>query len=476
MSALNLLHLLPAAFIRSRRVIPVAVKGETLEVGVETPPTPDLLEELAFLTGRTVVPVRVAPDEVEAFLEAYPSGVAEDRPEAPPPRPVSPRQAHGAGSAVEWVERILSEAIARGASDIHVEPFEASLRVRYRLDGVLQVVETLAPAQRDAVTARLKVLAALDLAETRRPQDGRLRFRSTGRSVDLRVSTLPTAFGEKIVLRVLDRDRLGLDLEALGLSPADLLQLRQALRHPYGLVLVTGPTGSGKTTTLYAALRERNAPGVNITTIEDPVEYDLPGINQVQVRSDIGFTFARALRAFLRQDPDVIMVGEIRDTETAEIAVRAALTGHLVLSTLHTNDAPSAATRLVDMGVAPFLVAAAVRLVVAQRLVRRICPACKQGASPDPAVFAAHGVAPIRCYRGAGCAACRETGYRGRTALFEVMAVSDAVEAQITRRAGTAELRRCVQAEGVRSLQMAGWDRLRAGVTTVEEILRETMN
>ena len=288
------------------------------------------------------------------------------------------------GPVIQQVNHLIDQAIDQQASDIHIEPYETFFRVRYRLDGVLHTIGELSLLQREAIISRLKIMADLDIAEKRRPQDGRIRHQHGDRTIDLRVSTLPTDFGEKVVLRILDKSHLRLDLDVLGFDEVALSTFRQAIHQPYGIILVSGPTGSGKTTTLYAALNELNTDEVNITTIEDPIEYNLPGINQTHVRADIGLTFARALRSFLRQDPNIIMVGEVRDAETAKIAIRASLTGHLVISTIHTNDAPSTITRLVDMGIEPFLIASSIRLTVAQRLVRRICPDCKQRADLRP--------------------------------------------------------------------------------------------
>lgn len=413
------------------------------------------------------------------------------------------------GPVVQQVDRIISRAISLGASDIHIEPYEHSFRVRYRIDGVLHLAGELNDMQREAVVSRMKVLASLDIAEKRRPQDGRIRVthrderkgpggerfrqspplsragerRGSGdeRDVDLRVSVLPTHFGEKVVLRVLDRSSLRMDLGALGFEVGQLDRFRQAVESPYGMVLVTGPTGSGKTTTLYAALSSLVTERVNVTTVEDPIEYDVAGVNQTQARPDIGFSFAEALRSFLRQDPDIIMVGEVRDAETAEVAIRAALTGHLVLSTLHTNDAPSTVVRLIDMGVEPYLVAASVRLAVAQRLVRTVCQDCREAvveggseASVLSSLFPA-GIPPdVTLFRGAGCEACGGTGYRGRRAIFEVMPVSERVARAVTQGAGGEEVREIALEEGMRTLRQAAIVRLLAGETTVEEVVRAT--
>ncbi len=383
------------------------------------------------------------------------------------------------GPVVQQVDRLLHRAVELGASDVHVEPYERALRVRYRLDGVLHLAGHLDPRQAGAVASRLKVLAALDIAEKRRPQDGRIALQHDGRPIDLRVSVLPTHFGEKVVLRVLDKSALRLDLAHLGFEADDLRRFREAVALPYGVVLVTGPTGSGKTTTLYAALSELDHEHVNVTTVEDPIEYDLPGVNQTRARPDLDFGFAEALRAFLRQDPDVIMVGEIRDAETAQIAVRAALTGHLVLSTLHTNDAPSAVARLADMGTEPYLLAASVRLVMAQRLLRRLCPACREPLRPGtPAYEQAARVLGVdsggQAHQAVGCDACGGTGYRGRTAVFEVMPVAEAMAGRIAKGADALTLRRMAQEAGMRPLREAALALWRRGDTTAEEVVRAT--
>lgn len=381
------------------------------------------------------------------------------------------------GSVVQQVNTIIHKAIEVGASDIHVEPYEERVRVRYRMDGVLQHIGELSLMHKDALISRIKIMAHLDIAEKRRPQDGRIRIEKEKNSIDLRVSTLPTDFGEKVVLRILDKSEQRLDLKQLGFERENLKTFRKAISHPYGMILVTGPTGSGKTTTLYSALNELNTDKVNITTIEDPIEYNLVGINQTHVRSDIGLTFSHALRSILRQDPNIIMVGEIRDLETAEIAIRAALTGHLVLSTLHTNDAPSAITRIVDMGIEPFLVASSVRLVMAQRLVRRICESCKQQYMPDQILLKDLNLNGSSCtfYKGEGCEQCNGTGYKGRTALIEIMPMSDALSDMIVNHSGSHAIKKQAIADGMVTLRDAGIQKIRDGLTTPEEVFRETV-
>lgn len=364
------------------------------------------------------------------------------------------------------------------ASDIHIEPYEASVRIRYRLDGVLHLAGTLAPHQHAALVSRIKVLAGLDIAEKRRPQDGRLRVERPHPlpALDLRVSVLATHFGEKVVLRLLDRSALRLDLGALGFEAEPLALFRQAIHRPHGIVLVTGPTGSGKTTTLYAALNEIDTDRLNVSTVEDPIEYDLPGVNQTQARPDIGLGFAEALRAFLRQDPDVLMVGEIRDTETAEIAVRAALTGHLVLATLHTNDAAGAVTRLADMGVAPYLLASSLRLVAAQRLLRTLCSACKRPVKMQEAKTPGEASAyeTTGTYEAVGCPACNETGYRGRAAILEAMPLTGLLAQQAVRAADSAGLRALGEQEGWPTLAEAARASVASGLTSEEEARRVT--
>jgi type IV pilus assembly protein PilB len=382
-------------------------------------------------------------------------------------------------SVVSLVNQIITNAIDANISDIHIEAYEGKYRVRYRRDGVLQEVMNPPMDKKQAIISRLKIMADLDIAEKRRPQDGRIRVKRDNHVIDIRVSTLPTDFGEKIVLRILDKSQLNLDLEKLGFEINDLKLFKRIAESPYGMILVTGPTGSGKTTTLYATLNYLNAPEVNILTIEDPIEYNLVGINQSQVKSDIGFSFVKALRSFLRQDPDIIMVGEIRDQETAEIAVRAALTGHLVLSTLHTNNAPDTLTRLLDMGQEPFLISSSVKIVIAQRLLRTICKNCKEVEKKPPKLdrltkLTDNVFKNIKFYRGKGCEKCSNTGYLGRTAVFEIMPISRAIADAINRRATSRKLKEIACHEGMHSLQQSAINKLKDGITTVEEVLRET--
>jgi type IV pilus assembly protein PilB len=381
---------------------------------------------------------------------------------------------------VKLVNGIFINAIKAGASDIHLEPYEASMRVRYRVDGVMYTVMSLPPKIRASLTSRVKIMSRLDIAERRLPQDGRIKLKlGKKREIDFRVSTLPTLFGEKTVLRLLDKSNLQVDLTKLGFEKKQLDDFMEAIEKPYGMVLVTGPTGSGKTTTLYSALNHLNKPGINIMTAEDPVEYNFMGINQVQVKEEIGLTFASSLRSFLRQDPDIIMVGEIRDFETAEIAVKAALTGHLVLSTLHTNDAPSTISRLLNMGIEPFLVSSSVILILAQRLCRKICQQCKDEEKvPAQALvkigFTDEEVKTLKCFKGKGCSACNNSGYKGRIALYEVMPISDEIRELILEGASANEIKKAAIRLGTKTLRMSGLTKVKDGVTSIEEVLRVT--
>ena len=390
----------------------------------------------------------------------------------------------GEAPVIKLVNVVLMSAIQKGASDIHIEPYEKEFRVRYRVDGILYNMMSPPMKMRDAITSRIKIMAKLDIAEKRLPQDGRIkiRFADNGNSkdIDFRVSCLPTLFGEKIVMRLLDKDKLMLDMTKLGFEQESLARFEVAINKPWGMVLVTGPTGSGKTNTLYSSLAKINTPETNIMTAEDPVEFNLPGINQVQVRENIGLNFAAALRSFLRQDPNIILVGEIRDFETAEIAVKASLTGHLVLSTLHTNDAPSTINRLMNMGIEPFLVASSVNLICAQRLVRRICANCKADHPTPPQALVQAGFSPddsktVMPKKGNGCEKCNNTGYKGRVGLYEVMEVTDELRELILVGASGLELRRKAIEEGMLTLRMSGLRKVKEGLTTIEEVARETV-
>src|SRR5438477_688035 len=390
-----------------------------------------------------------------------------------------------AAPVVKLSNVLLIDALKRGASDIHIEPYEKEFRVRFRIDGILYNVMALPMKLRDPLISRLKIMAKLDISEKRLPQDGRIKIRlkveDRSRDMDFRVSSLPTIWGEKVVLRLLDKTKLMLDMTKLGFEAEPLERFKRAIAKPYGIVLVTGPTGSGKTNTLYSAIAALNKPDTNIMTAEDPVEFNLPGINQVQIKDQIGLNFASALRSFLRQDPNIILVGEIRDYETAEIAVKAALTGHLVLSTLHTNDAPSTVSRPVNMGIEPFLVGTAVNLIQAQRLIRKICAQCKEEVKDVPSKtlidvgFTPEQVGTFKLYKGRGCGVCNGTGYKGRVGLYEVMEISDGIRDLIMVGATAVEIKRKALEEGMLTLRMSGLEKIKNGVTTIEEVLRETV-
>lgn len=480
------LDAVPHALARRHELVPVGLDGSRLTVALADPTDPDAVNEVRFLSG---LDVRVAVASPGAIREAterlygpaseLAEALSDLGPAAPAADPVPDGEADAAtghAPVVRFVNALLAEAVRRRASDVHVEPFARALRVRLRVDGVLCDVAPPPPSLGAAIATRVKVMAQLDIAERRLPQDGRLRVALPAGEVDVRVSVLPTLHGEKIVLRILDHGHAERSLDALGLEASALAQLRHALAQPHGLVLATGPTGSGKTTTLYAALSALNSPGVNLCTVEDPIEVRLHGVNQVAARDDIGLSFAGALRAFLRQDPDVIMVGEIRDLETADIAVKAALTGHLVLSTLHTNDAPSAVTRLLDMGIPPFLVAGALVLVVAQRLVRVVCTRCARPRPVPDEVLRAAGWdgPPFTPLSGPGCADCAGTGFRGRAAVYELMTPGDVFRERVVSGAGLLELRRLARAGGMTTLRQAGLAVAARGLTTVEEVVRVT--
>ncbi|WP_437719960.1 type IV-A pilus assembly ATPase PilB [Sorangium sp. So ce861] len=477
------------------KIIPISRSGTALVVAMADPTNLHAIDDIKFLTGFNVEPVVASETGItEAIERAYNVGPSYDevlsefgeeevgfQVEADDVNVLELEKAAEGAPVVRLVNAILLNAIKKGASDIHVEPYEKKLRVRYRIDGVL--MEEMQPPikLKNAIASRLKIMSSLDIAERRLPQDGRIKLKmGRGREMDFRVSVLPTIWGEKIVLRLLDKSNLQLDMAKLGFDPKPLADFKWAIGQPWGMVLVTGPTGSGKTTTLYSALSELNQIGSNISTAEDPVEYNLHGINQVQMHDEIGLNFAMALRSFLRQDPDIIMVGEIRDFETAEIAVKAALTGHLVLSTLHTNDAPSTISRLLNMGVEPFLITASVNLVLAQRLARKICPDCRVPLRVDPKVLLDFGftdqqVARADLVRGAGCKTCNGSGYKGRVALYEVMRFTDALKEMVLQGASTAELKAAAIKGGMLTLRMSGIEKVLAGVTTTEEVGRVTM-
>jgi type IV pilus assembly protein PilB len=493
--------LVPTDLARTRRVIPIARHETTRTLAMADPADVSAIDEVRFVTGCLVEPVVAEETALLESLQAYgldsaplervTRAIGVDRganagdSSARVGIPIVPSRAESAEDApiVTLASELIRAAVRRGASDIHLEPGEEDFRVRFRVDGVLHVVMTPPVHIRDALVARFKILARLDIAEKRLPQDGRLKAHvddsRSARLVDVRVSSLPTLHGEKLVLRLLDRDHLRLDLDALGFEADARACFEAAIGRPWGMVLVTGPTGSGKTNTLYSAIARLTTPRVNVLTVEDPVEINLPGITQVQVHESIGLTFAAALRAFLRQDPDVLLVGEIRDAETAQMAIRSALTGHLVLATLHTTDAPGALIRLLNMGVEPFLVAGAVNLVCAQRLVRRVCAVCRESHPGAQQLLQDLGVpradaATIRPVRGAGCARCHHTGYRGRIGLFEVMTLTDSLRQLVLDGAPGYRLRAQAIADGMRPLRASGLAKIEAGVTTIDEVLRET--
>jgi type IV pilus assembly protein PilB len=467
------LGLIPRSVAAERFVIPLFCENGTITVAIGPDTQPQVLADIAFLVGKKVKTEVVRTESLERALVKFygnpqRAGAAHQDQVAQTAKPDL-----GESSAVGLVNRVIAEAIKLGASDIHVEPYERTFRIRYRIDGVLHEAHRPNIQNAKTVISRLKIMADLDIAEKRRPQDGRIRIPHDGRTIDIRVSTLPTDFGEKVVLRILDKSQLKLDLEILGFEPEDLKVFKRVLKLPFGMILVTGPTGSGKTTTLYAALNHINSPEVNITTIEDPIEYNLPGINQTHVRSDIGLTFAAALRSILRQDPNVIMVGEIRDTETAEIAIRAALTGHLVFSTLHTNDAPSAITRLIDMGIEPFLVASSVKMILAQRLLRRLCNGCKRPIESISEEYA--DLKPRGQYFGSqGCSECNQLGYSGRSAVYEILPVDNGLSELISKTVGPSELRSHLESNGFVTLRQAALLKAERGETSLDEVIRET--
>jgi type IV pilus assembly protein PilB len=479
------LGLIPKNMAMELSVLPLRVNGDAVVVALAENYSPQVVGDLAFLMGKRVVAETFEAGVLARALRKH-YGVSDmdshRHSVSGTPEFLSAREkplqeeTSGDGSVVALVNRIISDAIRMGASDVHVEPYERMLRIRFRMDGVLHEILRPPVAQAKPLISRLKIMADLDIAEKRRPQDGRIRVKEGERVIDIRVSSLPTDFGEKIVLRILDKSHLQLDLTKLGLEERDLQVLEKTIRLPYGMILVTGPTGSGKTTTLYAALNSINRPDINITTIEDPIEYNLPGINQTHVRADIGVTFAAALRSILRQDPNVIMVGEIRDGETAEIAIRAALTGHLVFSTLHTNDAPSAITRLIDMGVEPFLIASSLRLILAQRLLRSLCRDCRRDDSQTEGEMKPFGLSMNRhqFFKPGGCVKCHHTGYSGRSAVYEFIRMDERITEVITRGGTSGEVRAMAGENGFSPLRVAALKRAAYGVTSLDEVIRET--
>ena len=497
--------IIPADVARKYTIMPVSKTGAKVTIAMLDPTNVFAMDDIKFMTGYNVEPVIASESAIRIAIEKYYGSthalelkkvmedidddiggedlevleeeaeefdidaLAEESDEAP---------------VVRLVNIILTDAIKRGASDIHIEPYEKKYRCRYRIDGILYEVMHPPLRLREAITSRLKIMAKLDIAEKRLPQDGRIKIKTKiadkEKELDYRVSVLPTIFGEKIVLRLLDKDKLMLDMTKLGFEVESLAKFDFAIKQPYGMVLVTGPTGSGKTNTLYSALSNVNTPETNIMTAEDPVEFNLAGINQVQMKESIGLNFAAALRSFLRQDPNIVLVGEIRDFETAEVAIKASLTGHLVLSTLHTNDAPSTINRLMNMGIEPFLVATSVQLIVAQRLVRRICSFCKEPVEVPPSALVSAGFKEresrtLKLFKGRGCEQCGDTGYKGRVGLYEVMDIDDEIRELILSGASSLELRDKAVELGMITLRGSGLQKIRDGMTTIEEVVRETV-
>jgi len=487
------IELIPEEVANKHNVVPVNRAGSTLILATADPSNIFALDDIKFLTGYNIQPVVAAEAAIKRAIERYYDASASleevmgdfddsdiDLIHAETDVDAAElAKASEDAPVVKLVNLILTDAVKKNASDIHIEPYEKTFRVRYRIDGVLYEVMKPPLKLRNAITSRLKIMSELDIAERRLPQDGRIKLKmGRGKEMDFRVSVLPTLFGEKVVLRLLDKSNLQLDMTKLGFEMNQLQVFQNCIHQPYGMVLVTGPTGSGKTTTLYSALSELNKMSENLSTAEDPVEFNLMGINQVQMHEEIGLNFAAALRSFLRQDPDIIMVGEIRDFETAEIAVKAALTGHMVLSTLHTNDAPSTVNRLLNMGIEPFLVSSSVNCIVAQRLARRVCEGCKE---TDPEVThealveaglpedVAREVAPVK---GKGCRDCSETGYKGRFAVYEVMELKEELKEFVLNGASALELKREAIRLGMKTLRQSALSKLREGLTTLKEVLR----
>jgi type IV pilus assembly protein PilB len=490
----EVVKMIPMDIARKFNVIAIGKLGKTLIVAISDPNNIYVLDAVKFITGCSVQPVISPEKAIQKAIDNYyrdSAGITEilkgmkegdleviDESEDALTEQDLRSQVQDK-PLVKLVDSIIADAIRRGCSDIHIETYEKKIRVRYRLDGDLQEMSPLPFKYRAAIVSRVKIMADLDISERRLPQDGRIKVKFGDRAVDLRVSVLPTIFGEKVVMRILDPRSVNVDLTKLGFAESSLAEFDKAIHLPYGMILVTGPTGSGKTTTLYSALKQINTTDINIMTAEDPVEFNFEGINQVAVKSEIGLTFASALRSFLRQDPDVVMVGEIRDGETAEIAVRAALTGHLVFSTLHTNDAPSTIDRLIDMGIPSYLVASCVRLVMAQRMVRKVCTNCREEIKPPLETLQMLGltedeVKDIKIYTSKGCNECNGTGYSGRTGIFEVMPMSPAIERMILAKTSNMDIRQQAITEGMLTLRTAALEKLKRGATTVSEVLAVT--
>ncbi len=497
--------LIPYETAKRYQILPLSRVGASLTIAMVDPTNVFAMDDIKFMTGFNIEPVVASESSiVEGIEKAYgtsqeeeleqvmqsinESGDASDIEVQSEEREMALQELEKAADEapiVKLVNLVLSDAVKRGASDIHMEPYEKEFRVRFRIDGVLQSIMNPPLKLKDAIVSRLKIMAKLDISEKRLPQDGRIMLKmqigGKKKQLDFRVSTLPTLWGEKIVLRLLDKENLRLDMTKLGFEPESLVKFEKAILKPYGMVLVTGPTGSGKTNTLYSSISRLNQPDTNIMTAEDPVEFQLGGINQVQMKEQIGLNFAAALRAFLRQDPNIILVGEIRDFETAEIAIKAALTGHLVLSTLHTNGAPETITRLMNMGIEPFLVATSVHLICAQRLVRRICRDCAEPVEMPPQALIDEGYSPeesktVQIMKGKGCATCNKTGYKGRTGLYEVMEVDDEIRELVLVGASAVELKKKAIEQGMITLRRSGLIKVAQGMTTLEEVARETIH
>ncbi|WP_245939568.1 type II secretion system ATPase GspE [Thermovibrio guaymasensis] len=468
----ELIEKVPSQLIRRERIVPLYETDEEVVVGTDNPFNREGIKKFEWLLSKPVKVVVVPYDEINNLLQGSEEEVVQER-------EVEKREEDILTSLeeapiVQLINEILMLAVRGRASDIHFEPFRDRMRVRLRVDGVLKTVREIPKSKIPAVVSRLKIMANLDIAEKRLPQDGRIMIRAGGKEIDIRVSTLPTYFGERVVLRLLMKESILYSTKELGLLPEDYEKFMDLIKSPHGILLVTGPTGSGKTTTLYAALSEINREEINVITVEDPVEYQLDGISQVQVKPEIGLTFANTLRSILRQDPDVIMVGEIRDTETAEIAIQSALTGHLVFSTLHTNDAPSSITRLTDMGIEPFLVASSVIGVIAQRLVRKVCPYCKEFYTPTEEEKRELGIKNFsgKFARGKGCEHCLGTGYLGRTAIYEILQIDKDIKRLILERKDSEEIKELALEKGMKTLKMDGAVKVTMGITTPEEVLR----
>ncbi|MBZ5707309.1 MAG: type IV-A pilus assembly ATPase PilB, partial [Acidobacteriia bacterium] len=500
----SVVKLIPFETAKRYQILPLSRVGASLTIAMVDPTNVFAMDDIKFMTGFNIEPVVASESSIIAGIEkAYGTSNEEDleqvmqsmsdlgdadvelQSEETEMELADLEKAADEAPIVKLVNLVLTDAVKRGASDIHMEPYEKEFRVRFRIDGVLQSIMSPPLKLKDAITSRVKIMSKLDISEKRLPQDGRIMLKMNigGRKkqLDFRVSTLPTLWGEKIVLRLLDKENLRLDMTKLGFEPESLVKFEKAILKPYGMVLVTGPTGSGKTNTLYSSISRLNTPDTNIMTAEDPVEFQLAGVNQVQMKEQIGLNFAAALRAFLRQDPNIILVGEIRDFETAEIAIKAALTGHLVLSTLHTNGAPETITRLMNMGIEPFLVATSVHLICAQRLVRRICKECTEVVDMPVQALIEEGYAPeeaktVKIQKGKGCGTCNNTGYKGRTGLYEVMEVDDEIKELVLVGASAVELKKKAIERGMITLRRSGLIKVAAGMTTLEEVARETIH